>query len=329
MEELDPTLFFAASLMLIACAMLLLGAGLLRKQFRQQRNRQGVERALASRDASLAAALDRELAENKRARAALKIADDMGIRIGEGRFADSFLPGEDKQLIELGGYADVPQAKARFIAMRVVLMVVFPVIACVLLDERLTMFAPVMKYTIGVFFGAAVGYMLPKWLLLRRVKRRKQAVEEELPLLIDLLKLLQGVGLSMDQSLHTIVQDFSHVMPVLSGELRFAAELHSRGRSREQSLSRMATGFENDDLSAICKLIAQVDRHGGAVQEPLARFGDRVREKRRMGMKEKIGKLTVKMTGVMVVTLLPGLMIITGGAGFLAVIRGLSRVSGG
>ncbi len=329
MEYVDPTLFFAASLVLIACAMLLLGAGLLRKHFRQQRHRQGVERALASRDSRLAAALDRELAERSHTQAALKIADDMGVRIGEGRFADSFLPGEDKQLIELCGFADVPQAKARFIAMRVLLMFVLPVIVCVFLDEGMTQFAPVLRYSIGVFFGAAAGYMLPKWVLLRRARRRKKAVEEELPLLIDLLKLLQGVGLSMDQSLHTVIQDFSHVMPVLAGELRFAAELHSRGRSREQSLARMATGFDNDDLSAICKLIAQVDRHGGAVQEPLARFGERVREKRRMGMKEKIGKLTVKMTGVMVLTLLPGLMIITGGAGFLAVIRGLSRVSGG
>lgn len=35
------------------------------------------------------------------------------------------------------------------------------------------------------------------------------------------------------------------------------------------------------------------------------------------------------MTGVMVLTLLPALLIVTGGAGFLAVIRGLSRINGG
>jgi tight adherence protein C len=35
------------------------------------------------------------------------------------------------------------------------------------------------------------------------------------------------------------------------------------------------------------------------------------------------------MTGVMIVTLLPALLIITGGAGFIAVIRALSRMGGG
>lgn len=44
-------------------------------------------------------------------------------------------------------------------------------------------------------------------------------------------------------------------------------------------------------------------------------------------MKELIGKISVKMTGVMVVTLLPALIIITAGPGFLAVIRALGGMS--
>jgi tight adherence protein C len=62
------------------------------------------------------------------------------------------------------------------------------------------------------------------------------------------------------------------------------------------------------------------------VQEPLKLFSERIREQRKLDMKEKIGKLTVKMTGVMVMTLLPGLLVITGGMGFLAVIRAISKM---
>jgi tight adherence protein C len=117
-------------------------------------------------------------------------------------------------------------------------------------------------------------------------------------------------------------------MPVLTSELSVAVDQYTRGRTREQSLERLSSGFENDDLSAICRLIAQVDQHGGAVQEPLQRFGERLREQRRMELKEKVGKLTVKMTGVMVLTLLPALLIVTAGSGFIAVFRGLSRLGG-
>ncbi|CFU10588.1 Flp pilus assembly protein [Bordetella pertussis] len=128
--------------------------------------------------------------------------------------------------------------------------------------------------------------------------------------------------------MHVLIQDFRSVMPVLGGELKIAAEQYARGRTREQSLSRLAQGFDNDDLSAICRLIVQVDRHGGAVQDPLARFAERVRERRRLELKARVARLTVKMTGVMVVTLLPALLIITGGSGFVALLRGMSQVMG-
>lgn len=329
MQDIDARLFLAGSILLIAVALVVVGLALWREHARQQRNRHLVDRALASRDTRLTEAYEREMTRESRARAAMKMADDMGARLGEGRFADSLLADEDRQLVDMCGFENVPRARSRFIAARVVLMLLLPILFCVAAEGHFSAFAPLLKYAMAVFFGVALGYLIPKWTLLRRASRRKRAAQDELPLLIDLLKLLQGVGLSMDQSLHTVVNDFGHVMPVLAGELRLSSEVHARGRTREQSLQRMATSFDNDDLSAICKLIVQVDRHGGAVQEPLARFGERVREKRKMDMKEQIGKLTVKMTGVMVVTLLPGLVIITGGAGFLAVIRGLSRVSGG
>jgi tight adherence protein C len=76
----------------------------------------------------------------------------------------------------------------------------------------------------------------------------------------------------------------------------------------------------------VVRLVIQVDKHGGAVQEPLRQFGDRLRESRRAMLRERIGKLTVKMTGVMVVTLLPALLIVTAGPGFLAVMHSLAVI---
>jgi len=198
----------------------------------------------------------------------------------------------------------------------------------VVLDVKKHLINSSMGVFIAAFFGFAIGYMLPKWIVRRRMARRRRMAADELPLLIDLLRLLQGVGLSIDQSMQVLVKEFAQVLPVLSSELRLASELYVRGRTREQSLARLATGFDNDDLSAICRLIAQVDQHGGAVQEPLNRFGERLRDKRRLELKEKVGKTTVKMTGVMILTLLPALLIVTGGAGFIAVLRGMSRLGG-
>jgi len=82
-------------------------------------------------------------------------------------------------------------------------------------------------------------------------------------------------------------------------------------------------------LKGLITLLTQVDRFGGAVQEPLRQFGMRLQENRRARMKDRIGKLTVKMTMVMVITLLPSLLIITAGPGFMGVMRSLTHISGG
>ena len=317
----------ATALMLVAAALLVLGLGMARRLRSQSRSRQVVDQALAAREGGAASAPLRGEGGQGRLAAAARAADTFGKRLSEGRLADALLASEDRKLVDMAGYANPGTARSRFVLIRVGLAILLPV-AAVTLDLSKHLPDMPMGALVAGFLGFAIGYMLPKWIVQRRLARRRRQAADELPLLIDLLRLLQGVGLSIDQSLQVLVKEFGQVLPVLAFELRLASELYVRGRTREQSLARLAAGFDNDDLSAICRLIAQVDQHGGAVQEPLNRFGERLRDKRRLELKEKVGKTTVKMTGVMIVTLLPALLIVTGGAGFIAVLRGLSRMGG-
>ncbi|WP_042570382.1 type II secretion system F family protein, partial [Ralstonia solanacearum] len=174
-------------------------------------------------------------------------------------------------------------------------------------------------------------YLGPKWLLTRRKESRRRRVDDELPVMVDMLRLLQGVGLSIDQSLQVIANEFYGMLPVLAGEFGRANQQFASGRSREQTLLRIAKMFDSEDLKGLITLLTQVDRFGGAVQEPLRQFGVRLQENRRSRLKERVGKLTVKMTVVMVLTLLPALLIITAGPGFVSVTRTLhhSQPSGG
>ncbi|OZI77936.1 type II secretion system F family protein [Bordetella genomosp. 12] len=326
----DPSarwfLISAVIAMMIAC--LVVSVAVLVRVSRADRNRAVIDRAIAARDGSAAPSAPMPQGAREKAAAMTQAASTFGLRLGQGKLGESLLAAEDRRLVELCFLDRSQRARGLFIMSRSVLAVLLPVLVWLLLDDVLSRHG-LMGWIVALFFGFAVGWMLPKWWLMRRWRARRKQAENELPLLIDLLRLLQGVGLSVDQSIHVLVSDFRTVMPVLAAELRHAAELHTRGRSREQSLGRLAVDYDNDDLTAICRLIVQVDKHGGAVQEPLARFSERVRERRKLDLKAHVARLTVKMTGVMVLTLLPALLIVTGGAGFLAVIRGLSRINGG
>lgn len=229
---------------------------------------------------------------------------------------------EDRKLIDQCGFPSL-RAQLIFLVSRITLAVLLPLAAYSVWGS-----GHPQRQLVAVLVGAFVaGFMAPKWLLARQAATRRIRVDHELPLFVDLLRLLQGVGLSLDQSLQIMAADFSHVLRVLGHELAIANRQYSQGRTREHSLQRLATLHKNDNLAGLVALLVQVDRHGGAVQEPLRIFSDRLREHRRAEMKERIGKITVKMTGVMVVTLLPALVIVTAGPGFLAVFRSMGALA--
>jgi len=325
LDDASMRIYLIGGLLAVMALMLGLTVFILVRAGRQDRSRQAVERALAGRDGQILVA---DEVPAGRVAALTHKAEQAGQKLGAGRMGQSLLDADDRKLLELAGFEDVSRARALFVFLRFAIAIGLPVALWLAAKVYFSPLSLLMEISVA-FVGFALGWMLPKWVLLRRIARRKTSAEDELPLLIDLIRLLQGVGLSMDQSLHVLVGEFRAVMPVLGAELRLAIDQYARGRSREQSLARLAHGFDNDDLAAICRLIVQVDKHGGAVQEPLARFGERVRERRKLELKARVARMTVKMTGVMVLTLLPALLIITGGSGFVALMRGLSRAAGG
>ena len=321
-----------ASLAFAALAVLLLAGAMVWQLRRSARAAALVGEVLHAREAS-AAALQPFLMPgtsapstpgNEKAEAAMAQSVANSLRppawlqsgLSKALFAD-----EDRKLMELAGM-EIARGGLVYVISRVALALCLPMFLLMLLQ-------PKGHYAlIYGFLGFGFGMMLPKWLVRSKANRRRQCVVEELPLFVDLLRLLQGVGLSIDQSMQILATEFTGVLRVIGSELALANRLYASGRTREQSLQRLAHIGADDDLSAVVNLLVQVDRHGGAVQDPLKEFSLRLREKRQAGFKEKIGIITVKMTGVMVLTLLPALIVITAGPGFTAVIRSLSTMGG-
>jgi len=313
-----PDQLATISLVLLALGLMIAAGALIAVELRRARSGKVIGRALR-RDTT--APFDLTLPVETESESA---ASDIELpfhwldsRIGRALVAD-----EDRRLIDRCGFAS-KRAQLILLVTRLLLAFLLPVLTYFVCRSLRT------ESTITVVLIAAfvVGFMAPKWMLGRIAAGRRERIARELPLFIDLLKLLQGVGLSLDQSLQIMAEDFSHVLRVLGYELTIANRQYSQGRTREHSLHRLATLHGNEDLRGLVSLLVQVDRHGGAVQEPLRVFGDRLRERRRSEMKERIGKITVKMTVVMVVTLLPALVIVTGGPGFIAIFRSLGVVA--
>lgn len=308
---MSASVWFALSLLVLAAGIALLGIGGWIRSHREQRTTATLKTALQPRETSR----DTEPARHD----SLGWLERFGRALSGGRLETVLLPNEDRLLLDLAGW-NTRRGTAIYLGLRLLLAVL--VLALVLTFSSVTGLARIM-----VIIGAlAAGLLLPKFVLSSWVKRRRRAVETELPLLVDLLRLLQGVGFSMDQSLQTLGDKLRDALPVLGSELQEANVAYTHGRTRAQSLRRLSEVYADDDLTSLMQLILQVHAHGGAVQEPLRQFSLRLREQRRNTLKEKVGKLSVKMTVVMMLTLLPALMLVLAGPALVALATTLSKM---
>ncbi len=309
---MSASAWFALSLLVLAAGVALLGIGGWVRSHREHRTSATLKTALQPRED----ARDGEAAPQ---RDSLGWLERFGRALSGGRLEAALLTNEDRLLLDLAGW-NTRRGTAIYLGLRLLLAVL--VLALVLTFSSVTGLARIM-----VIIGAlAAGLLLPKFILSAWVKRRRRAVESELPLLIDLLRLLQGVGFSMDQSLQTLGDKLRDALPVLGGELQEANVAYTHGRTRAQSLRRLSEVYADDDLTSLMQLILQVHAHGGAVQEPLRQFSIRLREQRRNTLKEKVGKLSVKMTVVMMLTLLPALMLVLAGPALVALATTMSKM---
>ncbi len=313
----------ASTLLIVALLLLALGVGLLGiaglwLSGQQQRTAATLQGALRSREARTPAAPGTPPPDAPTPRRWTWLAA-LGERFNGGRIEAALLAPEDRLLLDQAGW-HTRVGTATFLALRLLIALAGLLLAAVFYDGDGLSRVVVM----GAALGA--GVLVPKFALRAWATRLRRRVSAELPLLIDLLRLLQGVGFSMDQSLQTLGDKLRSAIPVLGREIQQANIAYMHGRSRQQSLRRLAESFGDEDLRSLVQLMLQVHEHGGAVQEPLRQFSVRLREQRRSALKEKVGKLSVKMTIVMMLTLLPALMLVLSGPAIIALANAVNRL---
>lgn len=233
------------------------------------------------------------------------------------------LAGEDARLLRQAGYRK-PNAVHVFTAIRFLLPIGLALGTT--LFWHLMGYHAGMGYWLALIAAAIVGYLVPKLFLESRAAGRRERLNGELPFFVDMIALLQGVGLSLEQSLFALGQASDLGLPVLTEEMGDLNRQIAAGRPRLEAMQRMSQAMDDEDLSELVSVLRQIERYGGDVADTLRATSDRLQEKRRMLLRERVGKLTVKMTAVMILTMLPALLMITAGPGFLAIIRFLNTV---
>lgn len=163
----------------------------------------------------------------------------------------------------------------------------------------------------GAFFLAAMPFLLVR----ARRDRRVVEVEQDLPLVLELLATLAEGGLGFDASLDRVIESQPAGRPLVD-ELRLYRLEVRGGGARVDCLRRLSGRLEVAPVTSTVAALIQAEEMGSGLADILRPLADDLRQRRRERALAKAEALPEKLTFPLVLGFLPALLVWTLGPSF-------------
>ena len=181
---------------------------------------------------------------------------------------------------------------------------------------------------IGVMAPLVLGILLPKQVLHRIVKRYRARLQEALPDTVDLLGIVLGTGLALDQAMTRVSEEMQHIYPELANEFYMVVMQVRAGQERTVAFQQLVRRTGIEDLKSLAAMIIQSERFGTSLAQALKVYADALRTRRRLRAEAAVGKAGIKMLFPIVLFILPVLFVITLVPGMLSVMHDMQLLTG-
>lgn len=148
-------------------------------------------------------------------------------------------------------------------------------------------------------------------LAVRATRRlRVRAIEQDLPLALELFATMAEAGLGFDAALAKVVRAQGSSRPLASEFLNFQHDMMA-GMSRTQALRQLARRVDVPSLSTFTSALVQAEQVGASMAETLQHQANDLRQRRRENALLQAQALPVKLVFPLVVCFLPGIFATT------------------
>ena len=182
---------------------------------------------------------------------------------------------------------------------------------------------PVTTQFGGIIAAGILGWMLPTIVLHRLVKRYRQKLHDALPDTVDLLGIVLGTGLALDQAMLRVSEEMQFIYPELASEFYTVVMQVKAGQDRSRAFQQLVRRTGIEDVKSLAAMIVQSERFGTSLSQALKVYADALRTRRRLRAEATIGKAGIKMLFPVVLFILPALFVVTLVPGVLSVLRDL------
>lgn len=156
-----------------------------------------------------------------------------------------------------------------------------------------------------------IGFMLPRMVLQRMVKRYRRKLQEALPDTVDLLGIVLGTGMALDQSMMRVSEEMQYLYPHLANEFATVVMQVRAGQERTVAFNQLVRRTGIEDIKSLAAMIVQSEKFGTSLGQALKVYAEALRNRRRLRAEAAVGKAGIKMLFPIVIFILPVLFIIT------------------
>ena len=172
----------------------------------------------------------------------------------------------------------------------------------------------VTKLSLGAIMGMAlvgglIGFVLPTaWVHYRR-KLRQATIQRGLPDILDLLLVCTEAGLGLDMAIAKVAEETASTQPILATDLALIVTELRAGSPRIEAMRAFAVRTGIAETTSLVNLLIQSDQLGTSMAATLRVFAADIRAHQVLRAEEQAQTVTVKLSIVLVLCLMPALVI--------------------
>ena len=235
----------------------------------------------------------------------------------------SKMPSSDQEVADLrvilirAGFRSESAAPV-FYGLRIITTLALVIVSFMMLANMQS--NPMMKVML-LAFGAMAGWILPKFFLEKKVKRRQNILRLSLPDMLDMLVVSVEAGLGLDQAIQHVARELAITHPQLSEEISLVTLEMRAGKRRAEALRNFAERTGEPEIRKLMAILIQNDRFGTSMGESLRNHSDFMRTRRRQEAEERAGKVGVKLVFPIFFFILPSIIIVAAGPALLQIFK--------
>ncbi len=181
----------------------------------------------------------------------------------------------------------------------------------------------------GLAAALILGFMIPKVVLRRMVKSYRRKLQEALPDTVDLLGIVLGTGLALDQAMMRVSEEMDYIYPELAAEFATVVMQVRAGQDRSIAFNQFVRRTGIEDIKSLAAMIIQSEKFGTSLAVALNVYAEGLRKRRTLEAEAAVAKAGIKMLFPIVLFILPVLFVITLVPGLLSVLKDLKILTAG